>query len=187
MISERNIKMKSQLIKTLNRVSFYGAINDGNLFHIYFLTPVSLICVVGDHSYIYELKFINQAFPVLETYHERLPLWVSSCEDQLQSYFDKRSFNFSLPLLPKGTFFQLKVWKEIQKIESGQWKSYGEISKILKSPGSARAVGMAANKNPLPLFIPCHRVLGENGKMVGFSAGIDLKEKLLSHESILLL
>ena len=101
---------------------------------------------------------------------------------QIEEYFEgKRSF-FDLPLESKGTEFQKKVWKALIEIPYGETRSYGDIAKIIGNGKASRAVGMANNKNPIPIIIPCHRVIGANGKLVGYAGGLDLKEKLLELE-----
>jgi methylated-DNA-[protein]-cysteine S-methyltransferase len=87
------------------------------------------------------------------------------------------------PMSPKGTSFQLKVWNELLKIPAGNTTTYGEIAETIGSPGAARAVGTACGANPIPLFVPCHRVIGANGNLCGFGGGgINVKRKLLSME-----
>lgn len=101
---------------------------------------------------------------------------------QLDEYFAGSRTSFSLPLCTKGTPFQLSVWQALQKIPYGTTCSYGEIAAAIGNPKASRAVGMANNKNPLPIFIPCHRVIGANGKLVGYGGGLDIKKALLSLE-----
>ncbi|MEC9282994.1 MAG: methylated-DNA--[protein]-cysteine S-methyltransferase [Bdellovibrionota bacterium] len=102
---------------------------------------------------------------------------------QLQEYFSGARESFELPLSPRGTEFQSKVWKQLQKIPYGKTKSYGEIAVKIKNPKAMRAVGMANRCNPIPIIIPCHRVIGSNGKLTGFAGGLDLKKKLLDFEA----
>lgn len=102
---------------------------------------------------------------------------------QLQEYFARRRKTFSLPLAPQGTAFQQAVWAALQDIPYGKTQSYGGLAAVIGKPGAARAVGMANNRNPLPIFIPCHRVIGANGQMVGYGGGLDVKEYLLKLET----
>jgi methylated-DNA-[protein]-cysteine S-methyltransferase len=102
---------------------------------------------------------------------------------QLNEYFSGNSNKFNLPLKPIGTEFQKKIWRELQNIKYGEKKSYGEIAKILNHPTASRAVGMANSKNPISIIIPCHRVIGTNGKLTGYAGGIKVKEWLLNHEA----
>lgn len=101
---------------------------------------------------------------------------------QLDEYFQGKRSVFDLPLEPKGTEFQKRVWNALKEIPFGETKSYGDIAKIIGNEKAARAVGMANNKNPIPIIIPCHRVIGANGKLVGYAGGLHIKEKLLKIE-----
>ena len=105
---------------------------------------------------------------------------------QLSAYAEGRLRRFSLPLAPKGTDFQLRVWEELCRIGWGRTRSYGEVARAIGSPRGARAVGMACNRNPLLIVVPCHRVLGADGSLVGFGGGMDLKRRLLAGEGMLL-
>lgn len=101
---------------------------------------------------------------------------------QLHEYFSGQRQSFDLPLNPQGTEFQIKVWAALQEIPYGKTATYKDIAQIINKPKGCRAVGMANNKNPLPIFIPCHRVIGTNGKLVGYAGGLSTKEKLLELE-----
>jgi len=103
-------------------------------------------------------------------------------KEQLEAYFDGKLQNFSLRLNPKGTTFQQKVWKALESIPYGQCVSYKTIAQKIKRPNAMRAVGGANSKNPLPILIPCHRVIGASGKLVGYSGGMDKKIALLKIE-----
>lgn len=102
---------------------------------------------------------------------------------QLEEYLCKNRRDFDIPICPSGTPFMNLVWNELCNIKYGETCSYGEIAEKIGNPKGARAVGLANNRNPIPIFIPCHRVIGKNGKMVGYSGGLDIKEKLLNLES----
>lgn len=106
---------------------------------------------------------------------------------QLDAYFAGRLKAFSLPLAPAGTEFQKKVWKLLQEIPYGVTRTYGEIAALSGDSKACRAVGMANNRNPLPILIPCHRVVGANGSLVGYGGGLDIKLRLLQLEGIWLL
>jgi len=101
---------------------------------------------------------------------------------QLRSYFAGELENFNLPLAPEGTFFQQKVWRELCKIPYGETISYGELARRIGNPNASRAVGLANGSNPIPIVIPCHRVIGSNGKLTGYGGGLPIKEKLLALE-----
>jgi methylated-DNA-[protein]-cysteine S-methyltransferase len=101
---------------------------------------------------------------------------------QLRAYFSGELRHFELPLAPEGTPFQLLVWGALQKIPYGQTISYAALANKVGRPRAARAVGAANGKNPLPIVIPCHRVIGSNGQLTGYGGGLHLKEALLSLE-----
>jgi O-6-methylguanine DNA methyltransferase len=102
--------------------------------------------------------------------------------DQLKEYFAGTRKNFTLPLDLRGTPFQKQVWAALGQVPYGQTCSYGEIASRIGKPGSARAVGMANHNNPIPIVIPCHRIIGADGSLTGYGAGIHIKEKLLNLE-----
>lgn len=104
---------------------------------------------------------------------------ISDALVQLEEYFKRSRREFTIPLKFYGTKFQKKCWEELLKIPYGETKSYKEIANLVGSPKGYRAVGMANNKNPISIIAPCHRVIGSNGKLVGFGGGIDKKEFLI--------
>ena len=101
---------------------------------------------------------------------------------QLEQYFRGQRKVFDLNLRPHGTAFQLRVWHELEQIPYGQTISYGELARRIDRPSAARAVGAANGKNPLPIVVPCHRVIGKNGDLTGFGGGLEIKARLLSLE-----
>jgi len=101
---------------------------------------------------------------------------------QLMDYLAGKRKSFELPLAPEGTEFQQKVWKALQEIPCGETRSYGAVARSIGQPKASRAIGMANNKNPILIFIPCHRVVGANGNLVGYAAGLQVKEYLLKLE-----
>lgn len=105
---------------------------------------------------------------------------------QLTEYMSGKRKSFDLPLAPKGTDFQKQVWKALCEIPYGETRSYKQIAEKIGNPKAVRAVGMANNRNPLIVVVPCHRVIGSNGNMVGYAAGVDKKEFLLRMEGSLL-
>jgi len=101
---------------------------------------------------------------------------------QLRAYFAGDLQHFELPLHPKGTPFQLRVWELLQQIPFGETTTYGELARRLGNPAASRAVGLANGSNPIPIVIPCHRVIGSTGKLVGFGGGLPTKRWLLDFE-----
>ena len=102
---------------------------------------------------------------------------------QLQEYFLGTRREFQLPILPAGTAFQQAVWNSLLEIPYGEVRTYGEIADRFGKPGAARAVGQAANRNPLWIVIPCHRVVGKNGALTGYAGGLQMKQFLLNIEN----
>jgi methylated-DNA-[protein]-cysteine S-methyltransferase len=102
---------------------------------------------------------------------------------QLTEYFAHQRTAFSLPLNASGTDFQKRVWAELTQIPYGQTISYGELARRLGNPSASRAVGLANGKNPISIIVPCHRVIGANGKLTGYGGGLTRKEALLALES----
>jgi methylated-DNA-[protein]-cysteine S-methyltransferase len=107
---------------------------------------------------------------------------IKKAHEQINQYLNGEREIFDLQLEPKGTDFQKKVWKALEQIPFGETRSYKEIAISIGNEKASRAVGMANNKNPLPIVIPCHRVIGTNGKLVGYAGGLDIKERLLELE-----
>ena len=102
---------------------------------------------------------------------------------QLCAYFDGKLFDFALPLAPKGTDFQQSVWRALREIPYGETASYKDIAVKVGNPSASRAVGMANNRNPIAIVIPCHRVIGSNGQLVGYRSGLENKRLLLELEA----
>ncbi|MBR6767437.1 MAG: methylated-DNA--[Clostridia bacterium] len=101
---------------------------------------------------------------------------------QLEEYFSGARCAFSVPVRMYGTDFQKKVWQALTEIGWGETASYAEIAGKIGNPKACRAVGLANNKNPLPIIVPCHRVIGKNGALTGYAGGLDVKQWLLNHE-----
>jgi methylated-DNA-[protein]-cysteine S-methyltransferase len=109
------------------------------------------------------------------------------CEavDQLRAYFNGKLRTFDLPLVLEGTDFQKEVWRALTGVPFGRTISYGELADRVGRPRAARAVGAANGRNPIPIVLPCHRVIGSGGELRGYAGGVDIKAKLLAHEGIL--
>lgn len=102
--------------------------------------------------------------------------------NQLRDYFEGKRKTFDLPLVLKGSPFQVRVWEALQQIPFGETKTYKDIAQMIGNPKAVRAVGGANNKNPISIIVPCHRVIGSSGALVGYGGGLDKKEHLLNHE-----
>lgn len=146
----------------------------------FYQTAIGEIGIMENGTAITNLYFIgkNEQPPV--TIKETALL--KEAGRQLKDYLAGKRKSFELPLDPAGTEFQQKVWQALQQIAYGQTQSYGEIAKSIGRPEAFRAVGMANSKNPISIFIPCHRVIGTNGKLVGYAGGLDSKDYLLNLE-----
>lgn len=133
--------------------------------------------LVATETHLINIQFTQPQKALLQTTE-----LLSMATIQLDEYFQGKRTTFSLPFKLTGTPFQLAVWKELQNIPYGQTTSYKEIAQKINKPKAYRAVGMANNKNPLPIIIPCHRVIGSNGKLIGYAGGLNLKNYLLELE-----
>ena len=144
----------------------------------FYETPVGKLCIGEEDGVIVRTTWskIPTEYVLEETE------LILQCKMQLDEYFRGERKTFDLPLAPKGTDFQKKVWNALQKIPYGETRTYGEIAAAVGNPKGARAVGMAKNKNPIGIILPCHRVVGANGKLVGYAGGMDKKEWLLQLE-----
>ncbi|MEE2960628.1 MAG: methylated-DNA--[protein]-cysteine S-methyltransferase [Myxococcota bacterium] len=110
---------------------------------------------------------------------------ISESHRKIQAYFEGEIHALEkLPSAVRGTDFQMKVWRALREVPPGQTRSYGDIARIINNPNAMRAVGMANNANPLGLVIPCHRVIGADGKLTGYAGGLDIKRRLLKHEGL---
>ena len=140
-------------------------------------TPHGFFTFVEEDSCIIQVRF-GQAADACE---EASPLLLAA-EEQLLAYFDGMLRSFSLPAAAKGTPFQKQCWDALLAIPYGETMTYGQLAKMIGRPGAVRAVGMAAHRNPLPILIPCHRLIGSGGRLTGYAGGIPLKEALLQLE-----
>ncbi|MGD2036511.1 MAG: methylated-DNA--[protein]-cysteine S-methyltransferase [Desulfobacterales bacterium] len=141
-------------------------------------SEIGPIEIVGNQKGILAVTFGADEFEI----DRNLPAIMTECLRQMTEYFKGRRQKFSVPLIMEGTNFQKAVWRQLQKIPFGRTASYGDVARAVGSPRAFRAVGNANNKNPISLIIPCHRVIGSDGKLVGFGGGVWRKEWLLEHE-----
>lgn len=139
-------------------------------------TPVGRVLICADERGVCALRFHAReiradASPVLD-----------AAQRELEEYFAGRRRVFSVPLSIRGTAFREKVWRALLEIPYGQTAAYGEIARRIGSPKACRAVGMANHANPLPVFVPCHRVVGAHGGLTGYAGGLEIKRILLEIE-----
>jgi len=147
----------------------------------YYPTPIGRIGILENGNAITHLYFEGEPFPTEALVQETQLL--KEAGHQLHRYFAGQLESFTLPLAPAGTEYMQRVWDALCAIPYGETRSYREVAASLGNPEAARAVGLANNKNPLPLFIPCHRVIGSNQKLVGYRGGLNVKEQLLALEN----
>jgi O-6-methylguanine DNA methyltransferase len=152
-------------------------------FYTHLTTPLGPLLLVSDSSGLRQINFPRNGAPA-----DPDPSWQEDKSvfgetiGQLQGYFGGVIDTFDLTLAPAGTPFQQRVWYELCKIPYGQTISYGELARRIENPNASRAVGLANGSNPIPIVIPCHRVIGSNGKLTGYGGGLPIKEKLLALE-----
>ncbi|MGB1273619.1 MAG: methylated-DNA--[protein]-cysteine S-methyltransferase [Luminiphilus sp.] len=143
-------------------------------------SPVGILQLVSNEKHLLELNW-PCAHRQLSTSNHTVAI-LTAAADELSQFFSGARRNFSVPLQPHGTGFQLSVWSELQKVGWGETCTYREIAERLGKPKGFRAVGGAVGRNPIPIFIPCHRIVGANGALTGFSGGLDNKQILLGCE-----
>ena len=154
-------------------------------------TPVGRLLLARDDAGLRLIHFNGPAEAGPYVRDQRLPAadWQqhdAAFEDvvsQLTEYFEGKRRRFDLPLAPEGTPFQQRVWNALMDIPYGETISYGELARRVGNPNASRAVGAANGQNPIPIVIPCHRVIGANGKLTGFGGGLPIKERLLALEA----
>ena len=146
-------------------------------------TPIGRLLLVADSEALREICFQSGEETDPPDRH-----WIqggdilSEAESQLAAYFGGRR-SFDLLLAPQGTEFQRRVWQELRRIPYGETISYGELARRIGRPDAIRAVGAANGKNPIPIVIPCHRVIGSDGSLTGFGGGLSIKRRLLDLEA----
>ena len=138
-------------------------------------TPIGLLTLQADEAAVTAIRFgadgAQDASPLLD-----------AAEAQLREYFAGTRRTFDLPLAPRGTAFQQRVWAALRAIPYGETRTYGELAAAIGSPSASRAVGMANNRNPIAIVVPCHRVVGSTGALVGYAGGLGVKTHLLNLE-----
>lgn len=149
-----------------------------NSFYSVYDTTFGQITIACNGSAIVAVQFGNQMCGI----NEKRTELTDKTAFEINEYFSGRRKDFDIRLAPQGTQFQRNVWDALCQIPYGETRTYKEIAKAIGNPKASRAVGMANNKNPILLLIPCHRVIGANGSLVGYAGGIDMKEKLLQLE-----
>jgi methylated-DNA-[protein]-cysteine S-methyltransferase len=148
----------------------------------FYKSPIGFLKITGSEAGISGVEFLDEE--VKPTPNP--PKELAACFQQLDEYFAGRRKSFSLELDPRGTDFQKRVWQQLLNIPFGRTICYLNIAEALGDRKALRAVGAANGRNPIPIIVPCHRVIGRNGDLIGFGGGIWRKEWLLRHEGVVL-
>ncbi|MBU6422065.1 MAG: methylated-DNA--[protein]-cysteine S-methyltransferase [Gammaproteobacteria bacterium] len=154
------------------------------MYYCYLQTPVGQLLLAGGAQGLRHVDFQDGPHPAKPE-----PDWQKDEKPfrevikQLKEYFAGQRRSFDLPLAPEGTDFQLKVWRALRGIPFGATWSYGQLAKRIGKPKASRAVGAANGQNPIPIIVPCHRVIGADGSLTGFGGGLKIKQQLLELES----
>ncbi|NCB62140.1 MAG: methylated-DNA--[protein]-cysteine S-methyltransferase [Clostridia bacterium] len=148
---------------------------------ITFDTPVGLMALRGEGNAVTELRLPGQPIPRIAEHESSV---LRRAREQLLEYLGGKRKVFDFPMVPRGTEFQRRVWDALRGIPWGETRSYADIAAAVGNPKAVRAVGGANHNNPIPIFIPCHRVVGKNGSLTGYGGGLELKQKLLLLEGV---
>src|ERR1700722_19804943 len=152
-------------------------------FYTQIESPLGPFLLAADDAGLPQILFVNGRHPAEpESSWKENRAALTETIRQLQAYFAGELENFDLQLAPEGTPFQLGVWRRLCDIPFGETISSGELPSKIGNPKACRAVGLANGSNPIPIVIPCHRVIGSNGKLTGYGGGLPIKEKLLALE-----
>lgn len=154
---------------------------------MYYNSPIGTLKISAENGFISEINFMNEEKENSANNNEDLskqnPLLLNKCCKQLNEYFSGKRFRFDFPISQNGTQFQEKVWNELLNIPYGKTLSYLRLSQLIENPKSIRAVGTANGRNNIAIVVPCHRVIGSNGKLTGYAGGLWRKQWLLEHEN----
>ena len=154
-------------------------------FYCFYQTPLGLIRICETGGFLTRVNFVEQTLVSKKQQSESKPfgsLLKDACR-QLDEYFEGKRKKFDLALKPNGTFFQRIAWESLLLIPYGETKNYLQQAESVGNPKAIRAIGQANSKNPISIFIPCHRVIGKNGSMTGYAGGLERKTKLLGLEN----
>jgi methylated-DNA-[protein]-cysteine S-methyltransferase len=154
------------------------------MYYDYFDTGlIGTLTLVGDEAGLRHIEFEKHKRTLtIEEDWQRKPHFFKPVKEQLAAYFNGDLKQFELLLTPAGTAFQLSVWEALKKIPYGELASYSDIAAAIGTPKAVRAVGGANARNPIPIIIPCHRVIGSDGSLTGFGGGLTIKQRLIDLE-----
>ena len=147
------------------------------MFEAYYKSPIGNLRIISNESHIIKIDFANDFYKM-----KSVPVQIQNCISQLDEYFRGERKEFNIKINPAGTEFQSKVWNLLIKIPYGKTISYLELSKQFGDEKAIRAIASANGKNPIPIIIPCHRVIGNDGSLTGYAGGLLKKQWLLEHE-----
>ena len=150
------------------------------IWHAYAPAPIGNLLLVADEEGLLRIEFPPASPPDGASLDEKR---LTPVIREIAEFFAGRRKTFDVPLALRGTAFQLDVWRALLRIPYGETRSYAEIAKSIGRPTATRAVGAANGANPIPIIVPCHRVIGSNGSLTGFGGGIDVKRWLLNFEA----
>jgi methylated-DNA-[protein]-cysteine S-methyltransferase len=150
------------------------------MWYAYAPSPIGDLLLVGVEEGLLQIH-MRRALPPADAENDERRF--ARVMRQLDEYFDGKRKTFDLPLAMRGTPFQLDVWRALQRIPYGETRTYAGIANEIGRPRATRAVGAANGANPIPIVVPCHRVIGTNGSLTGFGGGIDVKRRLLEMEA----
>ena len=153
--------------------------------YCYYQSPIGLIRIVETGGFLTRAEFVEQNPKSKHFQPNGISNSSTLLEDacrQLDEYFEGKRQKFDLALKPHGTDFQRSAWESLLRIPYGETKSYLQQAESISNPRAIRAIGQANSRNPIPIIIPCHRVIGKNGSLTGYAGGLDRKTRLLAHE-----
>ncbi len=147
------------------------------MFETYYKSPIGNLRIIANDSHIIQISFTKDFFKMKIT-----PFHLENCISQLDEYFSGNRKEFTVNINPSGTEFQSKIWNQLLRIPYGKTVSYLDQAKAYGDEKAIRAIALANSKNPIPIIIPCHRVIGTNGSLTGYAGGLLNKRWLLEHE-----
>ena len=155
------------------------------MYYDWMESPLGALLIVADESALRMVSFSRGRYPgKVEDGWRRGGTVAGEARRQLEEYFAGRRADFQLRVAPAGTPFQLRAWRALRDIPYGETRSYGEQARAMGQPRAVRAVGAANGRNPIPIVIPCHRVIGGDGRLTGYAGGLDIKKHLLDLERV---